>query len=264
MSASAAVSRWTWLKILFGGLILFWLLEQTLVHTGDPNFIPSLLMVGTFTVPLAFCALLYSRRHQPDVPWTTLGLCVIWGGVLGTVVAGRLEYDTLQTTGGLATLAIGLIEELAKLLVPLYFLLRNQYKSEYDGIIIGAASGAGFAALESMGYGLVALILSHGNITATVEVLLFRSLLAPAAHIAWTGLLGGALWYAKNHPGPGRFRLFIYTYIGVVILHALWDSVGFIFGYVILGVISLVWLVRRIHHAEKSMDFQVRNMRVTN
>lgn len=252
MSASASLGRWSWLRILVGGLILFWLLEQALVRTGDPNFIPSLLMVGTFTVPLAFCALLYTRHRQPDVPWATLGVCVIWGGVLGTVVAGRLEYDTVQKLGELPTIAIGIIEELAKLLVPLYFLLRKPYKSEYDGIIIGAASGAGFAALESMGYGLVALLLSQGNVTATVKLLLFRSILAPAAHIAWTGLLAGALWHAKNHPGPGRYRLFVYTFICVVLLHALWDSVGFLFGYIILGTISLMWLVRRIHHAEQN------------
>jgi protease PrsW len=250
MPASDNLSRFSWFKILLGGMLLFYLLERALVSTGNPNFVPSLLMVGTFTIPLAFCALLYTRKRQPDVPWVTLGLCVIWGGVLGTVVAGLLEYDTVHELGGLPTLAIGVIEELAKLIVPLYFLFRKPYHTEFDGIVIGAASGAGFAALESMGYGLVALLLSHGNVTATVQLLLFRSLLAPAAHIAWTGLLAGALWHAKNHPGPDRFRLFIYTFIGVVLLHALWDSVNFLAGYIILGAISLIWLVRRVHHAE--------------
>lgn len=245
-----SLGRWSWLKILVSGLLLFYLLERALVATGNPNFVPSLLMVGTFTIPLAFCALLYTRARQPDVPWVTLGLCVIWGGVLGTVVAGRLEYDTVRQLGGLPTLFIGVIEELAKLIVPIFFLFRKPHHNEYDGIIIGAASGAGFAALESMGYGLVALLLSHGNVTATVQLLLFRSILAPAAHIAWTGLLAGALWHAKNHPGPGRFRLFIYTFIGVVLLHALWDRVGFLLGYILLGAISLIWFVRRVHHAE--------------
>jgi RsiW-degrading membrane proteinase PrsW (M82 family) len=246
------LGRWSWLKILAGGSLLFFLLERTLVDTGNPNFIPSLLMVGTLTTPLAFCALLYTRYRQPDVPWVTLGLCVVWGGILGTVLAGFLEYDTLHRLGGLPTLAIGIIEELAKLIVPLYFLFRKPYRNELDGIIIGAASGAGFAALESMGYGLVALLASQGNVTATVQLLLFRSIMAPAAHIAWTGLLGGALWHTKNHPGPGRFRLLVFTFIGVVLLHALWDSVGFLAGYGILGLISLGWLVRRIRHAEQS------------
>jgi RsiW-degrading membrane proteinase PrsW (M82 family) len=253
MTSSDNLGRWSWFKILIGGLLLFYLLEQALKSTGNPNFVPSLLMVGTFTIPLAFCTFLYTRNRQPDVPWITLGFCIVWGGVLGTVVAGRLEYDTVRQLGGLPTLAIGIIEELAKLIVPLYFLFRKPYHNEFDGIVIGAASGAGFAALESMGYGLVALLLSHGNITATVQLLLFRSLLAPAAHIAWTGLLAGALWHAKNQPGPGRYRMLIYTFIVVVLLHTLWDSVSFLLGYIILGAISLIWLVRRVHHVEHAM-----------
>jgi RsiW-degrading membrane proteinase PrsW (M82 family) len=245
------LGRWSWLKILISGLILFFILEKALVSTGNPNFVPSLLMVGTFTIPLAFCVLLYTRRRQPVVPWLTLGLCLLWGGVLGTVVAGWLEYSTVQHLGGLPTLAIGIIEELAKLIVPLYFLLRKEYQSESDGIMIGAAAGAGFAALESMGYGLVALLLSHGNVTAAVQVLLFRGIMAPAAHIAWTGLLSGALWHAKNHSGPGKLRLFIYTFLGVVLLHALWDSGGSLIIYIVLAFISLAWLIQRINRAEQ-------------
>ena len=91
MAASESLGRWSWFKILIGGLLLFYLLERALAATGNPNFVPSLLMVGTFTIPLAFCALLYTRKRQPDVPRVTLGLCIIWGGVLGTVVAGRLR-----------------------------------------------------------------------------------------------------------------------------------------------------------------------------
>lgn len=139
-------------------------------------------------------------------------------------------------------------------------MFRKPYHNEYDGIIIGAASGAGFAALESMGYGLTALLLSHGNVTATVQLLLFHSILAPAAHIAWTGLLAGAIWHAKNHPGPGRYRLFIYIFVGVVLLHALWDSVGFLLGYIILGAISLIWFVRRVHQAEHNYSNRSKNV----
>jgi RsiW-degrading membrane proteinase PrsW (M82 family) len=179
---------------------------------------------------------------------------------LGTVVAGSLEYDTILHLGNLPTLAIGAIEEFAKQIVPLYFLLRKPYRSEFDGIIIGAASGAGFAAMESMGYGLVSLLVTHGNVTATVQLLLFRSILAPAAHIAWSGLVSSALWHTKNHPAPGRYRLLIYTFIGVVLLHALWDSTGFLLGYIILGAISLGWFIRRVHHAERSLTIPVHSV----
>jgi RsiW-degrading membrane proteinase PrsW (M82 family) len=219
------LSRWSWLKILIVGVLFFILLERALVSTGNINYLPSLLLIGTFTVPVAFIAYLYTRVKTPDVPWLTLGLCALWGGVVGTVIAGRLEYDAAIRLGTLPTVAIGVIEEISKLLIPAYFLWRRRYHSVYDGIVIGAAAGAGFAAFESLGY----------------------------AFVAWTALLGGALWNLVYGAGSHRLRNFIYTFIGVVLLHSLWDSMTFLLGFVILGVVSLLWLIRRIHRTEHRM-----------
>src|SRR4051812_2793087 len=98
--------RWSWLRILSAGSLLFIILEKALEHTGNLNYIPSLLLVGTFTVPLAFCVFLYTRARLPGVPVPTLVWCFIWGGVLGTVLAGYLEYNTILKLGALPTLAI--------------------------------------------------------------------------------------------------------------------------------------------------------------
>ncbi|MDB5163907.1 MAG: protease PrsW [Candidatus Saccharibacteria bacterium] len=245
------ISRWSWLRILLGGAVLFVLLERALLATSDILYLPSILLIGAFTVPVAFIALLYSRAKVPDVPWSTLGWCFLWGGVVGTVLAGRLEYETLKHLGTLPTIAIGVSEELAKIVVPLYLLWRWRYKSVFDGLIIGAATGAGFAALESMGYGLVALIASGGNINAAVETLLFRGLMAPAAHIAWTSLLCGALWYAKSHYGFKARRQLTNTLVGVILLHAIWDSVTSTAVLIALGSVSLLWLLLRVRQAER-------------
>jgi RsiW-degrading membrane proteinase PrsW (M82 family) len=251
--SAAAIGRWSWLRVLIGGAFLFVLIERALVATGNINYVPSLLLVGTFTVPVSFCVLLYNRTKTSPIAWTTLGKCALWGGLLGSVIAGRFEFETLRYLGALPGLAVGLIEEAAKLLVPAYFILRRKYHGPYDGIMLGAAAGAGFAAFESMGYGLVALLLSGGNVTATVELLLFRSLMAPAAHIAWSGLLGGALADAAGaRSSKGRFLLIFLT---AVILHALWDSVQFFAGYIVLGLFSLAWLFWKIHKAERLSAF---------
>jgi hypothetical protein len=45
-----------------------------------------------------------------DVSLLALAVCFLWGGVLGTVVAGTLEYDVARARGFLPKLAIGLIE----------------------------------------------------------------------------------------------------------------------------------------------------------
>ena len=85
-------------------------------------------------------------------------------------------------------IAVGLIEETAKLIVPALLLLLGRYRRPADGLLIGVASGAGFAVLETMGYGFVVLIISHGNLSAVDGVLMTRGLLSPAAHADLTGL----------------------------------------------------------------------------
>jgi RsiW-degrading membrane proteinase PrsW (M82 family) len=245
------VGRWLWLKILVSGFFLFFLLEYALKTTGNINYVPSLLAIGTFTLPLSFLVLLYTRDKIPQVSLGNLLTCVVWGGILGTVLAGRLEYETLRHLGTVPTFMIGLIEEAAKLAVPAWLISRRGNRGELDAIVIGAASGAGFAAFESMGYGLVALLASGGSPTAITEVLLLRGLMAPAAHIAWTAVTASALWRVTHAVPKHPLRRFVYTFLGVALLHALWDSItplGMAM-YIALGLISLSWLFLRLHKA---------------
>ncbi|HEY2004452.1 MAG TPA: PrsW family glutamic-type intramembrane protease [Candidatus Saccharimonadia bacterium] len=238
------IGRWTWLRLLLGGVVAFILIERALAFTGSITYVPALLLVGALTVPVAFCAFLYSRDRTPDVPWTTLGWCALWGGVLGSVLAGRLEFDTVQHLGTIPVIAIGVIEEFAKFVVPAWLTVRHGYSKEMDGLMLGAAAGAGFAVLESMGYGLTGLFFSGGNLTFTVQLLFFRGLMAPATHIAWTGLITGAFWSAWHRRS---LRRFLYTFAGVVILHSLWDGTGSFTWYLVLTLVSLGWLFERVH-----------------
>jgi RsiW-degrading membrane proteinase PrsW (M82 family) len=242
------IGRWMWLKILISGIVMFYLIEYALRLTHNINYIPSLLIVGTFTVPLAFLVLFYSRNRIPQVSADSLLTSVLWGGVLGTVIAGLLEYQTLIHLSILPTFMIGFIEEAAKLAIPAILILGRKTHSRLDSIVIGAASGAGFAALESMGYGLVALLATGGDLTFTTQVLLSRGLMAPAAHIAWTAIAADALWEARSSHAAGYF---IFVFVGVVILHTLWDSIVIpeIIVYIVLGLISLVWLLVRVYKA---------------
>jgi protease PrsW len=110
-----------WLQIFVSGLVLLILVERTLVATGDPNYIPSAILLGAFLVPVTFTTYLYERLPDWDVSLPAIAICFVWGGVLGTVVAGSLEYDVLKSLGFLPKLGIGVIEEGAKLILPLLF-----------------------------------------------------------------------------------------------------------------------------------------------
>jgi len=254
-----------WLQVFVSGLLLLFLVERTLVATGDLNYIPSVILLGAFLVPVTFTTYLYERLPEWDVSLPAVAICFIWGGVLGTVVAGTLEYDVMKSLGSLPKLGIGVIEEGAKLILPLVFYFIGRYRSEAAGIVLGVATAAGFAGLETMGYGFVSLLGSKGNLGILDEVLLVRGLTSPAGHIAWTGLVCAVLWRERLKAGHATFNWRVGgAFATAVILHALWDTfasmksstlVGFlgIQGVsLLIALVSLTLLIRRIREARRA------------
>ena len=257
--------RRRWLQIFVSGLVLLYLVERTLVQTGDPNYIPSVILLGAFLVPVTFVTYLYERLPNWDVALPPLAVCFLWGGVLGTVVAGTLEYDTVRALGFLPKLLIGLIEESTKLIFPLIFYFFSRYRSEAAGIVLGVSTAMGFAALETMGYGFVTLLQSKGNLDALDGVLLVRGLLSPAGHAAWTGLICAVLWRERLRAGHITFnRKVIGAFVTAVVLHALWDTFNSLRGpsfsaflsieglSLLVALVSLVLLLLRIREARRA------------
>jgi RsiW-degrading membrane proteinase PrsW (M82 family) len=253
--------RWAWLGVLVIGLVLYVLVLRTLVRTQNPNFVPALILLGATVVPLAFLTFAQARTGRWQVPAWALVTSAFFGGVIGTVVAGTLEYDTLRRLGALPMLFVALIEESAKLIVPVILLLtvltRHRRRLPSDGLIIGVAAGMGFAALETMGYAFSALLSSQGNIGTVEETLFIRGLTAPAGHTAWTGLTAGALWALLASPSARRGLEFLATFAGAVVLHTLWDTFSGLVAFLVLALISLGWLFWALHRykafAERSL-----------
>ncbi len=117
--ATTSCRRHAWLGVLLVGAALFFAGERTLIATGNPNLVPSAILLGASTVPLAFLTFIYGRRLPYGVPGWAVAASAFLGGVIGTTVAATLEFDVLQELGGLPMLGVGLIEETSKLLVPL-------------------------------------------------------------------------------------------------------------------------------------------------
>jgi protease PrsW len=233
--------RWAWVWVLVGGIALFEIVRRVLIETQNPNLVPSLILLGATVAPAAFVTFVLGRRLPWDISAGAIGGVALLGGLIGVVTAGLLEYDTLRDLGVLPMVLVGLIEESAKLIVPVaVLLLVRRYRRPADGLLIGVASGAGFAALETMGYAFVTLIQSKGDVAAVQDILLLRGLLSPAAHMAWTGLTATALWYAADRRWKGGALLrFVAVFVLAVALHATWDSIGTVPVYIVLAIISL-------------------------
>jgi RsiW-degrading membrane proteinase PrsW (M82 family) len=253
-SRSRGVGRHLWLVVFLVGLVLFAVETGVLIGTGNPNFLPSAILLGASVVPVTFLAFVYGRRLPYTVPGGVLAVVALLGGLIGTSVAGIVEFDTLQDLGALQMVGVGLIEESSKLLVPLVVFYLHRHRHQADGLVIGVACGAAFAALETMGYAFVELVRSGGSITDTLEILLLRGFLSPAGHMAWTGIAAAALyaaaaagWRARE---AGRFVL---AFVAAVALHALWDGIGGLIAYAVLAILSLgllTWAARRAAREE--------------
>jgi protease PrsW len=174
--------------------------------------------------------------------------------VLGVLGATVLEGVLLQQPSGLSFFAVGLIEEAVKL-AALWLLARRlpRYTAR-DGMVLGAAVGFGFAALESAGYAFVALFGSNGlSLLNVVETEVLRGILTPFGHGLWTAILGGALFATAARSRRGRPRLrasLVGWYLLMAMLHALWDAANSIAFFVSLLLTGTATQWRLIGHGE--------------
>jgi RsiW-degrading membrane proteinase PrsW (M82 family) len=220
--------RWSWVLVLVVGVALYESVRSAVFATKNPNLLPALILLGAAVVPAAFVAFVAGRRLVFDLGGGLVALTGFVGGVIGVVAAGLLEYRTLQTLGVVPLVAVGVIEEAAKLIVPAAIvLLWRRHRHPADGLLLGVACGAGFAVLETMGYAFVALIQSSGNLDVVQQVLFLRGVLSPAAHMAWTGLTAAALFTAAAERWSARALVrFVVVFLVVAALHAVWDALA--------------------------------------
>jgi protease PrsW len=245
--------RLSWIAVLVVGVAAYLLVLRTLVATENLNFVPSLLLLGSAVVPATVLTFAATGGRRVVVGAGLLALVAIIGGIIGTVAAGTLEYRTLTTLGALPMFFVGLIEESAKLVVPLVVVLFvRRYRNPAAGVVVGVASGMGFATLETMGYGFNALIQSR-SLAALDSTLLLRALLSPAGHVAWTGLTCAALFAvpAAAHRGRALLR-FVGTFVAAVLLHTAWDGSNNLIVHVVVAVVSVGGLLVVIHRTRRT------------
>jgi len=264
------IFRKGWLQVLITGIILFIAMEQTFIYTGNINLFPAVLLLGALTIPLSFVVYIFSRERKLDLmihtesPLVLVGVTFIAGGIIGVISASLLEYSALSHLSLTSLLSVGFIEEAAKLLIPLIVFIRGRYRTEIDGILVGVATGMGFAALETMGYGLVSFVQSSGNTSVLEQVLLVRGLFSPVGHAAWTGFICAVLWRERiKRRGVKSVLMVIGTFLIAVFLHFLWNFSSFLgsastgisilgfIGNLIIAALSLTLLILRIRESRK-------------
>ena len=225
----------SWFHTLWVGLLLFIVATVILFVTQNANLYPTVLLIGNFLIPVVFVAFLYDHQHLSVLTPETVGRSFAVGGILGVLGASVLEALLLPAPSnanqGLSlgtALGVGLIEEGCKIVAVMIIARRLRHTESIDGLLLGAAVGMGFAALESTGYAFTAFI-SQGHVSASIFSTVLRGLFAPFGHGIWTAILGAVLFKQST---PRRFRitgLVIITYLFVSVLHGLWDGLPLVF-----------------------------------
>jgi protease PrsW len=237
-----------WWAVLSIGLVLWIASVVDVFLTANLILLPTVVLLGSFLVPVT--AVVWYLDHDPSPalsPRRILGAFIV-AGVLGVLAASTLEFWLVFGPGPIGNLKVGLIEELVKGVAIVLLAWGVHSFRRRDGMVLGAAVGFGFAALESSGYALASLFVVQGNqlslsVTSVVFTELTRGVLAPFGHGLWSAILGGAIFYAARN---GRLRLtwgVLAAYLTVSILHAAFDTFGGIPGYVVISIIGLVPLV---------------------
>lgn len=218
------VPRRAWLRMFGVGLALWVACAVVTYLTGNPHLIPTLVMLGSFLVPMAFVSWAFEQRDSGELTAELVFRTFVLAGLLGVLGASVLEFYLLYPAWWMY-LGVGLIEEAVKLAALAWLTRRLAVKTMRDGMILGASVGFGFAAFESAGYALTAMFTPQGlSLEQLVTTELLRGLVAPVGHGLWTAILGGLLfaWSTRSHfVLTGRLVL---AYLGVSLLHALWDA----------------------------------------
>lgn len=230
MEGNIKKRRYKWWKLLIIGLITYILGIVVLILTQNPNLFPSIVMLGNFLIPVTYVAFLYEKRTLSNVNMSMTLASFFYGGFLGTFAAAILEPIFIRNLNFSTAMMVGVIEEFAKILGVLVIFRGRNHDLELDGLIIGAAAGMGFAALESSGYAFTMFLRSSGNLSSTVYITLLRGILSPLGHGTWTAILAGIL---LRESAPRRFRVnlrVLGAYITVFVLHGLWDGIPSVIG----------------------------------
>jgi len=133
-----------------GGLGLWVAAVVVTFVTRNPNLVPTIILLGSFLVPVTFVAYAFGRAGRVVTAQRIL-TAFVYGGVLGVLGASLLEAEFLTRPSMAGYLGVGLIEEAVKL-AALWLLARRLPRYTMgDGIVLGATVGFGFAALESAG-----------------------------------------------------------------------------------------------------------------
>jgi protease PrsW len=239
---------WMFARMLGLSLILYIGFLISVEFMGAIVALPALIITGSFAVPLATLVFFFEMNAPQNVSLYQVMKLLLLGGVVSILIS-LVIFGSTQIDEIIGAPSAGLIEETGKLLAVI-FLTRKldpvRYPYITNGLLFGAAVGTGFAAFESAGYAMNAVLENQSTAAGSFSIIL-RGVLSPFGHIAWTAIAAGALWSVKGANKFSFSMLFhkrVLTLVGCsMALHFTWNmgfSGPFLLKFWVLGFIAWV------------------------
>jgi protease PrsW len=215
-------------RVLGAAIALYIMLRLGFTQWHNPLFIPGMIVAGSFAVPFAVLVFFFEMNVTRNVSVYQTGKMLMIGGAISLIAAMVLfgVFQGADPKDFFGAMQVGVVEETAKLVALLIIASQLRFRWQMNGLLFGAAVGAGFGGFETAGYVFVkGLMVSEERM---FTILNLRAALAPGMHVAWTAMIGAALWRAKGAQ-PFNFNMLfspivIRTWIIAVVLHGLWDT----------------------------------------
>lgn len=219
---------WLYARILTALALAFFMLYICTFNFQNPNTIPGVIMLGAFMVPVSVMVFFFELNTPRNVSFYTVLKIFLVGGCASLLLT-LLLFDLIPTgeTAYGNAIMVGIIEELGKLGIVAWFLSKEKNaKYHINGLLIGAAVGAGFAAFESAGYAF--RIYAGQGLENMIENIFLRAVLAPGGHVVWAAMSGYAIMVSRKYAGASpvgflsQSRFWAIFWMPVA-MHAVWD-----------------------------------------
>ena len=195
-----------------------------------------IIFIGALLVPISGLIFFFESNAFKNISIFDVMRMFFIGGVLSLISTMILyQFVTFSTESqyyGIMTITdafiVGFVEELGKATVVILFINYLKTNKILNGLLIGAAVGAGFAVFESAGYIFrfgFNLFDGANNIT---EITIQRGWTALGSHLVWAAIVGAAAVIVKEtkHFEWANIidKRFIFFFFVAVTLHGIWDT----------------------------------------
>lgn len=233
---------WLFSRILAFIFALSILLYVLALLNPRPGVVVALEVILAIAVPVSALMLFFESNILKNISIYEVTKLTLLGGVLSLILTILLDNllgnsDNLDLVSSLLT---GFTEEAAKVLVAGYFVNRLHAKGIFNGLLIGAAVGTGFAAFENIMY----LFNDQTGQMLGINTALTRTLFSISDHTEWCSITTAALVIAmagtKVDASAFLSFKFLRFFFLVVLLHAAWDYFNTL--PVMAIVVVITWL----------------------